>query len=786
MERQNVRTVQKTPGRGNHRKTQSAYSTSAVQPLLALQRSIGNQAAQRLINSPYIQTKLQISTPGDPYEQEADRVADTVMRMAEPKPATKEDEKPLPAKSLATGISRLAQRAPEQPLEEEKEKVAAKLLAQRAPVAVREDDDEKKVATKLETSPTPQEEEKEKSVQAKGGQTPASGATATVSANIDALNSGGSPLPNTTRAFFEPRFGADFSGVRVHTDSRTAETAKSINARAFTVGPNIGFATGQYAPDSQHGRHVLAHELTHVVQQGAVSSERQVQRTPEKTQAFPLGGSGSLIQRAGPEAFKKTLPPSEAAIPGNKIAFVREEGLNLRAAPDQHSASVNKLKFGQRVYLVEDSNPQPGWLKIAVLGQTGYAFAPRVYLPPENLIQKDPALRLIKVRPGLSFWTLVKEVYDIEGNESTKDQNMNHFINAIRAFNKDEAFNVKTDMLDDIGNFFLSGRDAKNVYLKANYDLWIPSFGVASKMDVGSGTVRGELTRFVKKIQQKIDDFKNACSMSVAYMPAAIAKRAGEVGMGLLTGLLEFAKDAVKILAISTAVGALIGALFGGVGAIPGAEIGFEIGLLILEVYGLAMLIEAVLGIAVDLVVQLGRFISVVWDANGDKKQLDLAARTLADAIGILVSAILIAVAAYLLKKGGEALGKTKFAQTVGETRLAQWLKERQQFKTTLGEEKTSKRIKMKPDVKPSAPKGWKGTMSEFGEKIGWPAQGKTKIPAEKVDLRALREASVTQEWASEQAAIYREVARMNPKNPTATLRADWLEKIANRLGGTK
>jgi hypothetical protein len=177
--------------------------------------------------------------------------------------------------------------------------------------------------------------------------------------------------------------------------------------------------------------------------------------------------------------------------------------------------------------------------------------------------------------------------------------------------------------------------------------------------------------------------------MSIAYMPEAIGKRAGEVGMGLLTGLLQFAKDAVAILAISTAVGALIGALFGGVGAIPGAEIGFEIGLLILEYYGLATLIQAVLAIAVDLVVQLGKFISVVWNADGDKKQLDLAARTLADAIGILVSAILIAVAAYLLKKGGEALGKTKFAKTVGETRLTQWFKKRQQLKTTLGEKGT-------------------------------------------------------------------------------------------------
>ena len=167
-------------------------------------------------------------------------------------------------------------------------------------------------------------------------------------------------------------------------------------------------------------------------------------------------------------------------------------------------------------------------------------------------------------------------------------------------------------------------------------------------------------------------------------MPAAIESRAGEVGSGLLHGLLDFAKDAVLILAGSTAVGALLGFVFGaGAGAVPGAEIGFEIGMQILNVYGLAVLVEAIWGIAKGLLGQLGTFIGLVWNANGDKKQLDLAARALADAIGTLVSAALIAIVAYLLKKGANALAKTKFAQTVGQTRLAEWVKERQQLKTT-------------------------------------------------------------------------------------------------------
>lgn len=83
-------------------------------------------------------------------------------------------------------------------------------------------------------------------------------------------------MPPATRTFFEPRFGADFSQVRLHTDSRAADTARSINAKAFTVGSDIAFGAGQYRPESREGQHLLAHELTHVVQQKG----EQIQRDP--------------------------------------------------------------------------------------------------------------------------------------------------------------------------------------------------------------------------------------------------------------------------------------------------------------------------------------------------------------------------------------------------------------------------------------------------------------------------------------------------------------------------
>jgi hypothetical protein len=189
-------------------------------------------------------------------------------------------------------------------------------------------------------------------------------------------------------------------------------------------------------------------------------------------------------------------------------------------------------------------------------------------------------------------------------------------------------------------------------------------------------------TRFDPYVQ-KITDLRVACRMAVPYIPKAIERRVGEVASGLVAGLLDFAFDAITILAASTAIGAAIGALAGGVGAIPGAQLGFEIGVVILQYYGLYMLVEAILGIAGSLMAQLGRFVSRFWNANGREEFLDEAGAALAEAIGILASAILLALVAYLMKKSGDALRNTRFAKTLGEKPLVEWLTQRRRLQTT-------------------------------------------------------------------------------------------------------
>ncbi|GAX45680.1 hypothetical protein NIES4075_67010 [Tolypothrix sp. NIES-4075] len=95
----------------------------------------------------------------------------------------------------------------------------------------------------------------------------------------EVLNFPGQPLDPATRTFMESRFGHDFSQVRVHTDAQAAVSAQAVDALAYTVKPNIVFGTGQYAPHTREGQRLLAHELTHILQQQSNALRPQAKLT---------------------------------------------------------------------------------------------------------------------------------------------------------------------------------------------------------------------------------------------------------------------------------------------------------------------------------------------------------------------------------------------------------------------------------------------------------------------------------------------------------------------------
>lgn len=112
----------------------------------------------------------------------------------------------------------------------------------------------------------------------------------------DVLRSPGQPLDTATRAFFEPRFSHDFSQVRVHTDARAAESAREVNAFAYTVGSNVVFGAGQYAPGTTAGKRLLAHELTHVAQQALAPA------STVPSQGFRLSEQSDSFEQAADQA----------------------------------------------------------------------------------------------------------------------------------------------------------------------------------------------------------------------------------------------------------------------------------------------------------------------------------------------------------------------------------------------------------------------------------------------------------------------------------------------------
>jgi hypothetical protein len=113
----------------------------------------------------------------------------------------------------------------------------------------------------------------------------------------DPLPSSGQPLDPATRAFFEPRFGHDFSQVRIYSDTEAAESAKSLGARAYTAGSKIAFGGGLYQPGTGEGQRLLAHELTHVVQQG---------------HAAAVPGGGVAVAKGATPAIQRDTPPGPA------------------------------------------------------------------------------------------------------------------------------------------------------------------------------------------------------------------------------------------------------------------------------------------------------------------------------------------------------------------------------------------------------------------------------------------------------------------------------------------
>lgn len=208
---------------------------------------------------------LRIGSPSDSLEREADLTADQVMQMG-------------PRGVINSPIRRDA----------EAETVRRTTYS---PITMAE-------GTIVDENEEPVEEDEEPILQTKAETGSAVAAGPATSTLVEAVvRRPGDALPDATRAFMESRFGYDFSRVRIHADGSAAAAAESVNARAFTKGGSIVFARGQYSPHSQAGRWLLAHELTHVVQQ-------------EKSPALAADDSSSGVSTPGLRITSRDRSPT--------------------------------------------------------------------------------------------------------------------------------------------------------------------------------------------------------------------------------------------------------------------------------------------------------------------------------------------------------------------------------------------------------------------------------------------------------------------------------------------
>lgn len=318
--------------------------------------------------SPKIQKKLKTGTVGDKYEVEADSVADKVVNKSSNGTNglfQSKAEEEIQQKPIAENISTVQKQEmkEEEPVQKksdkeedklqkkemkEDDKVQKKEKNEEEPVQKKSDKEEDKVQKKPKEKEEPvqakcddcekedkvqkkQEDEKEKPVQAKSNDAQREVQNDNLEDQLSNSKGSGNAMEAKTKQEMESGFGADFSNVKIHTDSNAVQMSQELGAQAFTNGNDVYFNKGKYNPDSKEGKHLLAHELTHTIQQtgnkqkGGTIQKSSIQNHNEDLQA----------ERPDNPQFKNNLPLEKAndnemlITTGHKGLYVAEiqEGL---------------------------------------------------------------------------------------------------------------------------------------------------------------------------------------------------------------------------------------------------------------------------------------------------------------------------------------------------------------------------------------------------------------------------------------------------------------------------
>lgn len=283
-----------------------------------------NREIGRLLSSYAIQARLVIAPASDRYESEADRVADAVMRM------------PVGGPPVGAGISSISASPVQRRCSEcEDEKMQRRAAGD---------------PSYLQRKCTKCEEEEELHRKASCGNV--GGLSSSIESSINTARGEGHPIPTGLRRQLEPRFGTDFSGIRLHTDTGAANLAASVGAHAFTTRQDIFFAAGRYQPNTPEGRRLLAHELTHTIQQRQASGIATIQRDAADDNITEEEVRKQLAEREAVESVD-TSPEEEAA------AGESEEPIDEKKTTEEAKAAQAEQPSGEIVVPNFDTESEP-------------------------------------------------------------------------------------------------------------------------------------------------------------------------------------------------------------------------------------------------------------------------------------------------------------------------------------------------------------------------------------------------------------------------------------------
>jgi hypothetical protein len=390
------------------------------------------------------QAKMEVNEPDDAFEQEADAAAEQVVARKPVDSAffgstslmreTDEGEESIQSKADGAESLGKEEEVPVQRDVEEPQETPIEPTVQRE-----SSEEEEAIQTKgegfMEADEQVQQEEEEEPVQASASS--GGPVSPSVEQGIQSTKGSGSPLGSSEKHHMEQSFGADFGGVAIHTDSRAVQMSRELGAKAFTHGNDIYFNEGNYNPGSKDGQRLLAHELTHTLQQGA-SVRRLVQKddadTPNNTVTnHYVSEDGELDLRGTSKLLKiKDLP-----LPGFKKDAGYHKSVPFRLPPKSERNTDQRNKWDTHIRQNETGITEKldEILSAQIPAETGTTTEPRYYLKlksvPYNLIGTKSELKNRILRP---FW-------DSAG--------------AFQGFHVDHKTEIQLGGDDDIPNYWL-------------------------------------------------------------------------------------------------------------------------------------------------------------------------------------------------------------------------------------------------------------------------------------------------------------------------------------------